>query len=780
MSRLSAVRERLRPKLRTPRLTREQFTRSALGVSVVAAVLLASYGVGYRSSETLLSGVGAYLQRGDTVVHVNAESGTEDAEAARKLATGKERLQVVQVGPDSVWVVNTESGEVWRLPTRSMKPEKVGDKGAKGAEKPDVVAGGGKAYLVDRDNKKLTSLDARPDKRRDIPTPAPVDVAVVDSSGTAWALARATGELYQVSGGVLRHRVKVAGPGEKAQLTLAGGRPVVYRPTRGKVATYGSEGLVRSYNLPPVDQPVLVPTSPVAAPVLVAVVKGTAEVYSVDLRTGKVSTTQLNGHEDSTFGPPAVLGRYVYVPDQTLRQVLLLDVHTLRLHDHVAVPGGTDEFDVFVRDNRVWVNDPYAPTMLVFDRQGRPTEVDRSGKTVNESTRDPIAPDPPKGHSDRPAPPDAAPPAAAPPVAPAPPKPSAPKVSVPDVVGMEKGRACDVVERADLVCRYVSRQDQNGDTNEVLETDPEAGSKVGKGSTVTIVYAGPAVVPDVVGMSVEDACTTIEKARFRCAKDAQGVANSPAEVNKVYGQTPAKDTPMTTGSPVTVNYPVPGWIKVPQVTGSDPNTACQTIQSWGLVCAPNPDEVTWQPNVVHYQNVPAGTAVQTGSQVGVLYQDNSPVILDRWKLHGTETRFMAPRGTAPPPGDWREQTEMGGVYTSPDQVPGLVWVYRFKCSKDCGDPDRDLEYLFQRSTNPRGPQWAYEGPAFACFNPDGTAPDGTRPLEAMYSDTRKAWAYAVRGTGEWDFYRQADHGAYDYKFTICNVWFGVPGYRPNG
>ncbi|MGH3657370.1 MAG: PASTA domain-containing protein [Micromonosporaceae bacterium] len=678
-----------------------------------------------------------------------------------------------------VWVVNIETGEVWRLPTKTMEPERVGDKRAPSEEKPEVVAGGGQAYLVDRENRKLTALDARPDKRRDVSTPAPVDVAVVDGSGAAWGLARSTGELYLVADGRLVRKEKVATRGEAAQLTLAGGRPVVYRPAHGKAATYNRDGVIRRYNLPPVSRPVLVPTSPVKPSVLVAVVAGTADVYALNLGTGQWHDTQLAGREGSTFGHPAVLGNLMYVPDLTKRHVVLLELKTLRQRDPVDVPGGKDPFEVFVRDNRVWVNDPYAPTMLVFDRDGRHTEVDRSGRAVDEAHRDPAAPDPP--NADAPARPDS--PGKPPVDAPSPdgaPKPDAPKVTVPDVVGMDKGTACRLVERARLNCRHVSRPDDAADTGEVLEADPDAGAKVGVGAVVTIVSAGPAMVPNVVNMTVEDACATLQKARFTCAKDAQGVANTPAEVNKVYGQQPAQGTAMTTGSPVTVTYPVPGWIKVPELRGGDPNTACQTLQSYGLACSANPHEVTWQPNVVHAQNVPAGTAVQAGSAIEYVYQDNGPVVLDRWKLKSQETRFMAPRGQAPPPNhEWAEQTEMGGVYGDPNEVSGLVWVYRFRCDKDCGDPNRDLAFLFQRNTDPRSQQWRYQGPAFACFAPN-SAPQGTQPLEAMHSESREAWAFAVRGTGEWNWHRDPAHGAYQQKFTVCNIWFGVPGFRPNG
>ncbi len=447
----------------------------------------------------------------------------------------------------------------------------------------------------------------------------------------------------------------------------------------------------------------LVPTSPVASPVLVAVVPATAQVYTVDLRTGKSMPTQLVGREGHLFGPPAVLGDLVYVADQTQRQVVRLQLSTLRLRDPVEVTGGTGQIDVFVRDGRVWVNDPYAPTMLIFDKHGRKTEVDRSGKTVTEAPKPaepPAAAKPP------------APPAGPPKPAPKPPSPepspegTVEQVSVPDVVGMDRTKACGVVRRARLVCKLVSRQDPKARTGEVLETDPAAGTRLAVGSEVIVYYAGPAVVPDVVGKTVEEACDLLTKAGFTCTKSADGVAGSPAEVNKVYGQQPAKDTVMTSGSPVTISYPVPGWIKVPQVTGMTPQQASETLRGYGLGEAPDSEAVHWQANVVLSQGTPPGTAVQH------------------------------------------------------DQ--------------------RDLAFMFDRRTEPRSDKWRLDGEAFACFNPDGTAPEGTRPLEALHSEKRRSWAFAVRGTAEWEFFRSAEHGSYRRRFTICNLWFGVGPFRPYG
>src|SRR5262245_21211777 len=201
---------------------RDQAIRVALVLALLGGVTAAAFGIGYRSSDAVLGDGSAYVQKGHTVAHVNAESGKSDAEAARDLATGRQRLEVVQVRPGEVYVVNNATGEVWRLPTDTMQagrvdgvpatgagadnpPQSPGPQGESSAaprSRSELVAGGGAAFLHDPDSGKLSRLDGQ--RAVPVTTPARIDAVVVDASGTAWALSKADGVLYEVVGTSVR------------------------------------------------------------------------------------------------------------------------------------------------------------------------------------------------------------------------------------------------------------------------------------------------------------------------------------------------------------------------------------------------------------------------------------------------------------------------------------------------------------------------------------------------------------------------------------------------
>jgi len=89
-----------------------------------------------------------------------------------------------------------------------------------------------------------------------------------------------------------------------------------------------------------------------------------------------------------------------------------------------------------------------------------------------------------------------------------------PEVAVPSVVGQQREAARAVLEGAGL---KVAPQERESDqpAGQVLETDPAAGENVQDGATVTMFFSdGPEQVPDVVGMTEQQATSTLRNARF--------------------------------------------------------------------------------------------------------------------------------------------------------------------------------------------------------------------------------------------------------------------------
>jgi eukaryotic-like serine/threonine-protein kinase len=128
------------------------------------------------------------------------------------------------------------------------------------------------------------------------------------------------------------------------------------------------------------------------------------------------------------------------------------------------------------------------------------------------------------------------------------------KVAVPDVTGKSREEAERLLRDAGLESSVTEREDEDADPGTVLEQDPEAGTRIGKGRTVDLVVAkAPAEVPvpGVIDATEEDAVKTLEDAGFK-VRTEDGEAATPEEDGLVLDQDPAPETPRPKGSTVTI------------------------------------------------------------------------------------------------------------------------------------------------------------------------------------------------------------------------------------
>lgn len=91
-----------------------------------------------------------------------------------------------------------------------------------------------------------------------------------------------------------------------------------------------------------------------------------------------------------------------------------------------------------------------------------------------------------------------------------------PPVTVPEVTGLGQDEASDALAAKGFEVTWEDRFDEEVPAGSVIGTEPGAGEGAAQGSTVTVVVSmGPeGTVPDVVGMSVEDAKDRLEKAGY--------------------------------------------------------------------------------------------------------------------------------------------------------------------------------------------------------------------------------------------------------------------------
>jgi eukaryotic-like serine/threonine-protein kinase len=124
------------------------------------------------------------------------------------------------------------------------------------------------------------------------------------------------------------------------------------------------------------------------------------------------------------------------------------------------------------------------------------------------------------------------------------------KVKVPDgLIGMSQQEAMDALEAAGLqgtVKARVSTKEQGT----VIDTNPKAGQDIEKGGTVTLFVPRKLdEVPDVLGMTVEDATKALEDAGFR-ARVTEGPSDQPQ--GTVIQQNPPAGKPLAPNNAVTI------------------------------------------------------------------------------------------------------------------------------------------------------------------------------------------------------------------------------------
>jgi beta-lactam-binding protein with PASTA domain len=627
---------------------RTRLGRAGLALVLLSGVLAVSFGAGYRASSAALDDGSAFVQKGETVAHVNGEAGRADAEAAKALAKGKQTLEIVQIRPGVVVVVNNQTGEVSYLPTDTMLPTSMGGgKGgpdapndpAYGNRHPDEafrVAPGSNAkgvYYVDGKSDTLLLIDPKNRKLLPVKLDGKVNHAVVDSHGVAWAV-NDDGAVFRVKGPTDVSEVEIRRSDASAKLTLVQDRPVVLLPKAGKVLILGADGVDKELDADPVEggRDVVALSAPdPGEPVLHYVDRADGTIHRIDLRSGDRSSKPVPGLRGALVGPLVVANGKVYVPKyQGGHAVHVVDGRTLAQVRTQSVKGKSTTFDLFAKDGRVWASDPFDNGLVIFDRDGSPREISKaSGKGVDGDEQgedqDETDPSPDQGAQKPDQKPDGKPnPGQGNPL-PSLPKPgggSRPagqgsgnrpveSVSVPDVVGQSKDDACRRLEDAGLACRAIAVPDDDADTDEVVETDPDAGEDVPRGRIVRVTYAGPLEVPDLRGLRADDACRQLEDLKLDCKKDTGDPAQNAVELGTVVAQEPAAGESAETGDEITIRSP--DEVEVPAVMGQPAGDACTAVQQRGLRCATTDlgQAPSGQPTGVVVQQDPAG-----GSRVG--------------------------------------------------------------------------------------------------------------------------------------------------------------------
>ncbi|WP_447038474.1 Stk1 family PASTA domain-containing Ser/Thr kinase [Streptomyces sp. DSM 118878] len=193
----------------------------------------------------------------------------------------------------------------------------------------------------------------------------------------------------------------------------------------------------------------------------------------------------------------------------------------------------------------------------------------------------------------------------------------APKVAVPNVLNTPVAEATEKLEGDKYQFNVVTKsRESTEEKGTVLETDPEFGAEVEKGSSITLFVAkekAQSVVPSVTGKTWEEAKQQIEDSNL--VPSREDVASGDVEEGKVIQTTPAAGSSVDPGSTVTVQVAKePEEATVPPVAGQKLKDARKAIEDAGLtvgnITGPQDDNAIVlipQPNVG--EKVDPGSAV---------------------------------------------------------------------------------------------------------------------------------------------------------------------------
>ncbi|MFD5802357.1 Stk1 family PASTA domain-containing Ser/Thr kinase [Streptomyces sp. NPDC127020] len=168
----------------------------------------------------------------------------------------------------------------------------------------------------------------------------------------------------------------------------------------------------------------------------------------------------------------------------------------------------------------------------------------------------------------------------------------APKVAVPNVIDKDVDTATEQLENKGFKVE-TKQTESSQDEGTVLNQDPDPGSELEKGSTVTLEVAkaeAKATVPDVVGRSCDEAKAQMQNNDLEATCTDQPTQD-PNQVDKVISTTPAANQQVDKGSKVTIVVgKAVAKTKVPEVRTKSLAEARQILQQSGFTnvqVAPN-------------------------------------------------------------------------------------------------------------------------------------------------------------------------------------------------
>lgn len=155
-------------------------------------------------------------------------------------------------------------------------------------------------------------------------------------------------------------------------------------------------------------------------------------------------------------------------------------------------------------------------------------------------------------------------------------------IQVPNLKGKDLSTAEAELAGLGLTVSAVEREYvEDAPGGEVLEVSPPAGTTLTRGSEVTLTVSNALTVPDVAGMDLDTARSTLEAAGFTVGDTDRDNSETAASASTVVETSPAAGT-STDPEDATVDIVLPGKVTVPDVEGMTVAQARETLKGVGL------------------------------------------------------------------------------------------------------------------------------------------------------------------------------------------------------
>ncbi|MEU9094572.1 Stk1 family PASTA domain-containing Ser/Thr kinase [Streptomyces sp. NPDC048428] len=192
-------------------------------------------------------------------------------------------------------------------------------------------------------------------------------------------------------------------------------------------------------------------------------------------------------------------------------------------------------------------------------------------------------------------------------------------VTVPDVQGFRLSEARRQLEKKGLVPGMTTKEfSEDVAVGEVVRTEPEAGAERHPDSAVAIVVSkgSPVDVPDVTGLSVEDATAALDDEGLK-AKVLPDRVNSPEDAGDIARQSPAEGEEAAEGDTITLTVSEgPQMIDVPDVTGKDVDDARSELEDAGFEVKVDRPFLSFSDTIAS-QSVDGGDQAPEGSTITI-------------------------------------------------------------------------------------------------------------------------------------------------------------------